>query len=74
MNEPLTDLSITELRVIVERAVRPVRASTSCKKKMREELLAHVSTVYEEEAGKLGDDRAALEGYVTALNVYLKGQ
>lgn len=61
MNEPLTDLSITELRVIVERAVRPVRASTSCKKKMREELLAHVSTVYEEEAGKLGDDRAALK-------------
>lgn len=57
MNESI----LIQLKVIVERAVRPVCASTSLKRKMREELLAHVSGVFEEEAAKLGDDRAALE-------------
>jgi len=57
MNESI----LTQLKIIVERAVRPVRASTPCKRKMREELLAHVSGVFEEESAKLGDDRAALE-------------
>src|SRR5262249_13034672 len=51
---------LTQLKIIVERAVRPVRASTSRKRKMHEELLAHVSGVFEEEAAKLGDDHAAL--------------
>jgi hypothetical protein len=57
MNESI----LTQLKVIVERAVRPVRASTSRKRKMREELLAHVVGVFEEECARLGDDRAALE-------------
>jgi ATP-dependent Clp protease ATP-binding subunit ClpC len=57
MNDP----TLTHLKVIVERAVRPVRASLSCKRKMREELLAHVSTVFEEERTRLGEERAALE-------------
>jgi|GEM_PF-1151208 len=57
MNESI----LTQLKIIVERAVRPVRASTSRKRKMREELLAHVSAVFEEEAEKLGEERAALE-------------
>lgn len=48
------------LKTIVERAVRPVRASINCKRKMREELLAHVIAVYEEEAAALGDGSAAL--------------
>ncbi len=52
---------LTQLKIIVERAVRPVRASTSRKRKMREELLAHVSGVFAEELAQLGDDRAALE-------------
>lgn len=56
MNEP----NLTQLKIIVERAVRPVVASFSCKRKMREELLAHVSAVFEEEEGKLGDAQAAL--------------
>jgi ATP-dependent Clp protease ATP-binding subunit ClpC len=47
--------------IVVERAVRPVRASMSRKRKMREELLGHVVGVFEEEAARLGDDRAALE-------------
>ena len=55
MNESV----LMQLKVIVERAVRPVRASVFRKRKMREELLAHVSGVYEEEA-RLGDEPAAL--------------
>jgi hypothetical protein len=50
-----------QLKIIVERAVRPVRASTSRKRKMREELLAHVRGVFDEEWARLGDDRAAVE-------------
>jgi hypothetical protein len=56
----MNESTLTQLKVIVERAVRPVRASTSRKRKMREELLAHVSVVFEEEFAQLGDDRAAL--------------
>jgi hypothetical protein len=50
-----------QLMIFVERAVRPVRASESRKRKMREELLAHVSGVFEEEFAQLGDERAALD-------------
>lgn len=53
--------TLTQLKIIVERAVRPVRASTLRKRKMREELLAHVSGVFAEELAQLGDKRAALE-------------
>ena len=55
MNEP----TLTRLKILVERAVRPVIASTARKRKMREELLAHVVGAFEEEAG-LGDEQAAL--------------
>ena len=57
----MNESSLTPLKIIVERAVRPVQASTLRKRKMREELLAHVSGVFDEESAKLGDDRAALE-------------
>jgi hypothetical protein len=57
----MDESTLTQLKIIVERAVRPVRASTSRKRKMREELLAHVVGVFEEEVARLGDDRAALE-------------
>lgn len=57
----MTESNLVQLKIIVERAVRPVRASTSRKRKMREELLAHVSGVFEEESAKLGGDHAALE-------------
>jgi hypothetical protein len=57
MNEP----AVTQLKILVERAVRPVRASFRRKQKMREELMAHVSGVFEEELAKLGDERLALE-------------
>jgi hypothetical protein len=53
--------TLTQLKILVERAVRPVQASTSRKQKMREELLAHVTAVFEEEAARLGEERLALE-------------
>ena len=49
-----------ELMVQVERAVRPVRASSRRKDRMREELLTHLTGIYEEERGRLGDGAAAL--------------
>ena len=57
----MNESTLTQLKIIVERAVRPVRASTPRKRRMREELLAHVSGVFAEESAKLGNDRAALE-------------
>jgi hypothetical protein len=57
----MNESTLTRLKIIVERAVRPVRASTGRKRKMREELLAHVVGVFEEEVARLGDERAALE-------------
>src|SRR5882672_4711560 len=57
----MNENTLIQLKVIVERAVRPVRASTSRKRKMREELLAHVSGVFEQELAQLGDERMALE-------------
>jgi hypothetical protein len=57
----MNESTLTQLKIIVERAVRPVRASTSRKRKMRAELLAHVVGVFEEESARLGDERAAVE-------------
>jgi uncharacterized membrane protein HdeD (DUF308 family) len=53
-------LTLNQLKILVERAVRPVRASASRTRKMREELLAHVTAVFEEERAKLPDDETAL--------------
>jgi hypothetical protein len=55
----MNESTLTQLKIIVERAVRPVRAGTARKRKMREELLAHVSAVFEEEAQR-GDTCAAV--------------
>jgi hypothetical protein len=57
----MNESALMQLKIIVERAVRPVRASTFSKRRMREELLAHVSGVFEEESAKLGEEQAALE-------------
>jgi hypothetical protein len=56
----MNESTLTQLKIIVERAFRPIRASTTRKRKMREELLAHVGGVFEEESAKLGDEQAAL--------------
>jgi ATP-dependent Clp protease ATP-binding subunit ClpC len=57
----MIESTLTGLKIIVERAVRPVRAGIARKRKMREELLAHVVGVFEEEVARLGDERAALQ-------------
>jgi hypothetical protein len=55
----MNESTLTQLKILVERAVRPVQASAVRKRKMREELLAHVVGVFEEEV-RLGDEQAAL--------------
>ncbi len=56
----MNDVILKELKIVVERAVRPVRATVARKRKMREELLAHLVSIFEEEA-RHGDEQAALE-------------
>ncbi|MDB5307834.1 MAG: Clp amino terminal protein [Gemmataceae bacterium] len=50
---------MTEFMVLVERAVRPVRSGPRRKMRMREELLAHLTGIYEQELARLGDEPAA---------------
>lgn len=57
----MNEATLTRLKVLVERAVRPVQATTHRKLKMREELLAHVTAVFEEEQARLGEELLALE-------------
>ena len=45
---------------IVERAVRPVPAGTAWKRKTREELLAHLTSIYDEEQERMRDPAAAM--------------
>ena len=56
----MNETALLKLKVIVERAVRPVEATVARKKKMREELLAHVTCVFEAELPRCGDETAAL--------------
>ncbi len=56
MNEAV----LLKLKTIVERAVRPVQATISRKKKIREELLAHVTAVFEDELPRCADEARAL--------------
>ena len=56
----MNDVTAKELKIVVERAVRPVRATIARKRKMREELLAHLVSIFEEEMQKAGDEQAAL--------------
>jgi hypothetical protein len=57
----MNESTMTGLKIIVERAVRPVRVSNSRRRKIREELQSHVVGVFEEERARLDDDQAALE-------------
>jgi ATP-dependent Clp protease ATP-binding subunit ClpC len=49
------------LMKIVERAVRPVRAGIVRKRRMREELLAHLTAIYEDELSRTGDPSSAVQ-------------
>jgi hypothetical protein len=63
MNTKFTAIDSTTLALmkIVERVVRPLRADSARKRRMRDELLAHLSVIYDEELALLGDPIAAIE-------------
>jgi hypothetical protein len=50
-----------ELMIAVERVVRPMRADPRRKMKMRQELLAHLTSAYEEAKARLGNESLAQE-------------
>lgn len=56
----MNDQVVNELKRVVERAVRPLRAGDARKLRMREELLDHLAAIYQEEEARLGDEEAAL--------------
>lgn len=56
----MNDLALKELKIFVEQAVRPVHATIHRKRRMREELLAHLVAIFEEESQRLRNDQAAL--------------
>ena len=58
---------MTDLMIPVERVVRPVRAGSRRKNRMREELLAHLTAIYQQERATLGDDRLAFAQAVRRL-------
>ena len=60
----MNDASLTELKVVVEQAVQPVRATMARKGRMREELLTHLVAIFDEEEKRLADERSALEAHV----------
>ena len=51
---------MNELDALVERVVGPVRASEARKEAMREELLGHLASAYDEELSQRSDPRAAI--------------
>ena len=57
----MRDDAFRQLKITVERAVRPVVASTARKHRMRQELLAHLTAIYDEELKRPGDSAAALD-------------
>jgi hypothetical protein len=65
MNAEISPEVLLALKKQVERAVRPVRAGKKRKLLMREELLAHLMTLFVEERLRLGRD---LEAVVAANN------
>jgi hypothetical protein len=57
----MTDSVQTKLKIIVECAVRPVRASISRKRRLREELVAHVTAVFEDELTRTSSSDVAID-------------
>jgi len=53
-----------ELKVCVEKAVRPVRAMNRRKDAMREELYGHLTKIFEQELANLGEQQAAVEAAI----------
>jgi ATP-dependent Clp protease ATP-binding subunit ClpC len=45
---------------VVERAIRPVQANMARKRRMRDEMLAHLSAIFDEELARSGDSAVAV--------------
>jgi hypothetical protein len=60
MSKHISTAAELELRKHVERAVRPVRATSQRKMKMREELFAHLTGIFAEEIEHRGNEEAAI--------------
>lgn len=56
----MNDSTLLQLKVTVERVVRPAQAPLKQKKKMREELLGHLTGVFEDELSRSGNEQDAL--------------
>lgn len=52
---------MTRLKIPVEKAVRPIRASNRRKDRMRAELLAHITDIFEQERTRAKDEDEAVE-------------
>lgn len=57
----MNDATLKELEAVVERTVAPVRTTLVRKRQMREELLAHLVSVFEQAAVRLGDETLAVQ-------------
>jgi hypothetical protein len=55
----MNDATLKLLKAVVEQAVQPVHATIAGKMRMREELLAHLISVFEDEFDRTGDERTA---------------
>lgn len=58
---------MNELKLFVERCVRPVKAEGSKKLEMRRELYSHLQSVYEQEQKRTGNDEAAIQAAMARM-------
>jgi hypothetical protein len=58
-SDQIDDVTLAQMK-IVERVVRPLRANSARKRKMRDELLAHLSAIYDEELARRNDPLEAV--------------
>ena len=57
----MNDSTNRDLKTLVERVVRPLRASDASIRRIREELLAHLLAIFESEVAEVPDELVALE-------------
>jgi hypothetical protein len=57
----MNDATMKELKSVADQAVRPLRATLTRKQRMREELLGHLVSIYEDEHKRPGGTNTALQ-------------
>ena len=60
----MNDFTLRALELHVDEAIASVPANASRKRRMREEMLAHLLDLFDQEHARLGDDTQALEAAV----------